>query len=146
MSSEDNPDARPFESENRERSFPDRYMVGDQELREWLEAEDLDAEKIIVVERLRRENPKTWAKSAASCQNPTTRAILAGLVEEREMATYDTLTEYTRCTRRTVRNHVYGLRDEGLVKVVEGRPAFIRFPDEATKLLIREALNVFYEL
>ena len=140
------PDARSVESEKRERSFPDRYVVGDRELREWLEGEDMDVEEIISVERLRRENPKTWVKVAASCQDQTTRAVLFGLVEEPGMATYDDLTEYTCCTRRTLRKHVYDLRDEGLVKVVDGRPAFIGFPDEATKLLVTEALNVFYEL
>lgn len=146
ISSGNSSNARSFESENQERSFPDRHVVGDQELREWLEDEDLNAEDIIFVERLRRENPKTWAEVAAACQNPTARGVLAGLVEEREMATYDDLTEYTRCTRRTVRNHVYHLQDEGLVKVIDGRPAFIGFPDEATEILVKAALNVFYEL
>jgi len=136
---------RLFDSPKQERVFPDRYVVEDGDLREWLDTTDLDAERLVLVERLRRENPETWTRAAAACRTTTTRAVLAALVHEGGSAVYDDLTAYTSKTRRTVRNHVYDLRDDDVVAVEDGRPAILSFPDEPTEILVEDALSVFYE-
>lgn len=111
---------------------------------DWLATNDATVDHIVRIERLRRENPRIWIELASACQDQTRRGVIAALVHNDGDAPYDALMEYTSCTRRTIQNHVYALRDAAVLDVVDGRPATVTFASDAVELLATDTLSLFY--
>lgn len=69
--------------------------------------------------------------------------LLAALVNHGGM-TYDELDGNTSLSRRRTREHVYDLRDHGIVEVVDSHIAIVHFTDEDTRILAEDALSFYF--
>lgn len=108
---------------------------------EWLATNDVEVDHLIRIERLRRENPEEYMELVSACKDQYRRAVIAGVVIADGEATYDDIFRYTPSTRRTVRKHVYGFRDAGVLEVTESRPATITFASEAVEVLAKDVVS-----
>lgn len=131
-----------------ERPFPPTR--GDSRLsrrnREWLAENNHDLDHLVTVERLRRENPGEFALLASAVRDDNRRPIVAAVVHYGGSATYDDIETYTSCTRRTVRNHAYALRDAGVLELENSRVTVAAFKTETLAVLAEDILSHFYEL
>lgn len=93
---------------------------------------------LVDLERLRRERTGEWSFLLRSLGEETKRTVLVALL--RGDGTYEDLTAWTDSTRRTVRTHVYDLRDAGIVEV-KGNPSTVGFVDDDVRLLASDALS-----
>lgn len=71
----------------------------------------------------------------------TQRVILACLLEKGGVVTYEEIADWTSATKRTVKNHVYKLRDRGILEIQEGRPSTISFRNSDLRLLASDVLS-----
>lgn len=81
-----------------------------------------------------------------SVSNETTRTLLELLVEnDGNGVTYDMVLAYVDVTRRTVKQRVYALRDEGIVEVVDSGIALVGFTERVFLALTSDVLNDYYQ-
>lgn len=131
-----------------EKPFPPTYGVGglSDANREWLEEHGHDLDHLVTLERLRRENPGEFALLASAVRDDNRRPVVAAVVHHGGSATYDDIEAYTSCTRRTVRNHAYHLRDNGVLELENSRVTVASFKTETLAVLAEDILSHFYEL
>jgi len=128
-------------SSNHETSFHTRH--GDRHSSS-IELEDgltLPIEVVLEVEQLRRQYSDEYQTLMVATDDITQRVILACLLEKGSVVTYEEIADWTSATKRTVKNHVYELRDRGILEVQEGRPSTISFRNSDLRLLASDVLS-----
>lgn len=104
-----------------------------------IDGEEWTVDTLVDLEQLRRERAGVWTRLMRSLDDETTLQVVAGILRPGPTGYHD-LTERTGTTRRTVENHVYSLRDAGVVQV-GGNPAEISFTDDEVRLLASDVLS-----
>lgn len=98
-------------------------------------------ESVAELEFLRRHYSTEYRTLMAGISDETRRGILACIVQKRGPVTYDELTDWTTTTKRTVKNHVFNLRDQRILEIEEGRPSTVAFTNDDLRLLASDALS-----
>lgn len=117
------------EGELRELLLRTHVEVGGEEVSLWSVVDTL---------RLKDEYRREYRTLRDNVSEETKRAIIIALLRA-EPLFYDDLTEWTGTTRRTVRSHVYDLRDAGVLQV-GGYPATVSFSNDDLRLLAAELI------
>jgi DNA-binding transcriptional ArsR family regulator len=104
-----------------------------------VEGEEWSVDTLVDLRRLKQERSETWVRLVGVLDDGTTIQVVAGILRPGPTG-YDDLVERTGATRRTVENHVYSLRDAGVIQV-GGNPAEISFVDDEVRLLASDVLS-----
>jgi DNA-binding transcriptional ArsR family regulator len=129
------------DSSNHETGFHTRH--GDRHSSS-IELEDgltLPIEVVLDVARLRYQYSDEYRTLMVAMADTTQRVILACLLEKGGVVTYEEIANWTSATKRTVKNHVYKLRDRGILEIQEGRPSTISFRNSDLRLLASDVLS-----
>jgi Cdc6-like AAA superfamily ATPase len=102
-------------------------------------------ERIKEVYQLQREHPELFLRICKRMQNNTQRGVLTA-VANKEVATYEDMEDVTTVSRRSLRNAVNRLEEDGIVSKRNSRMVVVSFPNDHTELLVKEALTMFFDI
>lgn len=125
---------------NHETEFPVSPRELSRENEEWLDRVDHSLDAVVEVERLRRTYKERYFQLLSSMADRVDRAILTTTVTY-NTTTYNEVQQYTDSSKRTVKNHVWDLRDANILHVGNGRPAAITFVNGNIQLLAEDVLS-----
>lgn len=111
---------------------------------DWLATRDHGVDSLVRMERLRHENADAYLGLTAAMQDDKLRPVLIGLCQEGGTATYDDLENYTTVSRRTLKDRVYDLADDGVLAIDDTRPAVIHYPNDAVDALAKDVVSLYY--
>lgn len=91
------------------------------------------------------ENPASHFRAVDAVRHDTQRRILYVVTAVDNPATYNTISEYTDRSTRTVRKHAQRLEEQGLINRVNSGSASFYPADETADVLIRHALTLYFD-
>lgn len=108
------------------------------------DAVDADAERVMQVYALQREHPDMFLRICKRVQNSTYRGVLTAIVNK-NVATYDDMEDVTTVSKRSLRDAVNTLEDDGIIAKRNSRMVLVSFPNEDIELLVKDVLSMFFD-
>jgi hypothetical protein len=110
---------------------------------EYIKSVDHSIDRVVEVHKLRHENPETYLTICERVQNNTYRGILTA-IQNKRTATYDDIEDVTTVSRRSIRDAVTTLEDDGIVTKENSRLVTVKFASKDIEVLTSDALHMFF--
>lgn len=112
---------------------------------EWVDDQPESRETFLRLMELQHKQPTRFFDAMDATRTETKRAVLTALVKNNGATDYDDIERYAHVSRRSIRNHVAGLEEDGLVERVNSTYYAITFADDDAQALAQHALTLYYE-
>ena len=113
------------------------------ETKDYIHSTDHDIDRLVEVHKLRHENPETYLTICERVQNNTYRGILTA-IRNKTTATYDDIEDVTTVSRRSIREAVNTLEDDGIITKENSRLVTVKFSSRDIDVLTADALHMFF--